>query len=645
MRHVARAPFATALFLVTAGLMAAAPAFALTPKEPRDQLDLLVTIDPSLRVVEVNVDATTYNGPLPTFQATEDFRAAYGEAWRFTVDLRRGVTSLLDGGAIPFIPGVANDLAWEDFAPGCSSYDCLPVATVEALARDFIDANSDALGLRSADLVLDPAGSGPFGDHLYFLRFDWTVDGLPVDHASVYVRINSGNLIQLATERVGPAVLDVQPSFTAADARAILEDYLGPFGGANDQVIDEGSLRIVPVTPAGQDPDVFDGVIGSGIDYRLAWRIAFIRKDVIGTWEGVVDAHTGVLLRFVDTNRYGRIHGGAYPGDNHTGEADRPFPFADTGLPSPNQYANSGGLFPGDNATSHLQGKYVRINDSCGSISNTTTTGDVDFSLGSGTDCAVPTGNTGGAGNTHSARTQFYHLTAANLRAQAWLPGNTWLQSSYITVNTNQSPWCNATSGGASLNFYKAASGCWNLGEIPGVALHEWGHSLDNYDGSGGQSTPVETYADWMAALHLHDSCVGRGFLLSGNCGGYGDPCTSCTGIRDIDYTRHTHNTPWTAANYGTVWSGCSGGSYFGPCNLEDHCEAGIAAQALWDFVNRKLAAPPHNLDARTAWLLGDRLWYLVIPTLGVDMYTCTVPSSNGCGGCEPVHGDESDRR
>ena len=33
--------------------------------------------------------------------------------------------------------------------------------------------------------------------------------------------------------------------------------------------------------------------------------------------EAVVDADTGELLRFVDTNRYGRIHGGAYPGDNH----------------------------------------------------------------------------------------------------------------------------------------------------------------------------------------------------------------------------------------------------------------------------------------------------------------------------------------
>ncbi|PWB77744.1 MAG: hypothetical protein C3F15_02570, partial [Holophagae bacterium] len=321
MNPTARKSFATALTVVTAALLTTAPALAVTPKEPRDQLDLLVTIDPSLRVVEVNVDAATFNGPLPGVQAMEDFRAEHGSAWRFTVDLRRGVTSLLDGGAIPIIPGAANDLAWEDFAPGCSSYDCLPVATVEALARSFIDANSEALGLRSADLVLDPEGSGVFSDHLYFLRFGWTVDGVPVEHASVSVRINSGNLIQVASERVGTTMLDVQPVFGVADARAILEDFLGPFGGSNDVIVDEGSLRIVPVTPAGQDPDNFEGPAGSGIDYRLAWRFAFIRKGVVGTWEGLVDAHTGALLRFVDANRYGRIHGGAYPGDNHTGEA------------------------------------------------------------------------------------------------------------------------------------------------------------------------------------------------------------------------------------------------------------------------------------------------------------------------------------
>jgi len=618
--------------IAVAATIVAAVTFGFTPKESRDDLDLLVFIDPQLRLVEVNADFSGQTESTPAFEAMNLFRAAHGEEWTFTVDLRRGVPTLLSGGAMAFIPGAANDLSWQQFAPGCYENQCIPVATVETLGRDFMDRNREIFGLSSADLVLDLAGSGPFGDSMYLLRFQWQVGGVPVENGSVFFRINRGNLIQVATQAIGLTNINPIPTLTSAHARTVAEEYLGPFGSESDTVVDAGSLLIVPVTPSGQNIEEFVGAPGTGIDYRLAYRFAFSRSNVVGTWEALVDAHTGELIRFVDTNRYGRVHGGAYPGDNHTGEADRPFPFADTGLPAPDNYADAGGLFPGDNATSQLRGKYARINDSCGTISNTTTDGDLDFSLGGGTDCDVPPGNTGGAGNTHSARTQYYHLTVANLRAQAWMPTNSWLTSSYITVNTNQSPRCNASSGGGTLNFYRADTGCWNLGEIPGVALHEWGHSLDNYDGSGGQSQPVETYADWMAALHLHDSCVGRGFFLSGNCSGYGDACTNCSGIRDMDYTQHQANTPWTAANYGSVWS-CGGGSYNGPCGVSAHCESGISSQALWDLVTRKLSAPPYSMDQSSAWILADRLWYLTIPTLGTNMYTCSFPNSDGCGG------------
>ncbi|HSL18892.1 MAG TPA: hypothetical protein VLB51_13380 [Methylomirabilota bacterium] len=629
MSRIARRVFAATLAVVSMASLVA----GFGPKEARSDLDLLVFISPELRVVEWTRDADELRGSLPSAAAVDDFRAEHGDAWRFTVDTKRGVASLISGGAIPFIPGHANGLDWQDEVPGCRDTACIPAAHVEGLARAFVDRSSDILGVTSAELVLDPAGTMAVGSSVYLLRFGLELGGVPVDGASVYFRINGGNLIQVATENVVPTTVDTTPTIDRDTGWAVVLDYLGPLASADDRILDRGSLLLVPVTPVGIDPDDFTGPLGGGLSYKLAWRYDFIRPGVVGTWEALVDAHTGEVLRFVDRNRYGRIHGGAYPGDNHVGEADRPFPFVDTGLPAPHQYTDAGGLFPGDAATATLQGKYARINDSCGAISNTTTTGDVDFSLGPGTDCDVPPGNAGGPGNTHSARTQYYHLTAANLRAQGWLPGLAWLQNSFITVNTNQSPWCNATSGGDTLNFYRADSGCWNLGEIPGVAVHEWGHSLDDFDGSGGASTPVETYADWMAALHLRDSCVGGGFYLSGTCGGYGDPCLDCSGIRDIDYMRHQAATPWTAANYGTVWSGCDGGWYYGPCNLEDHCESGISSQALWDFVNRKLTAPPHSMDLRSAWLLADRLWYGGIATLGADMYSCSRPSSNGCSG------------
>jgi hypothetical protein len=207
-------------------------------------------------------------------------------------------------------------------------------------------------------------------------------------------------------------------------------------------------------------------------------------------------------------------------------------------------------------------------------------------------------------------------------------------------VNVNQSPWCNATSGGGTLNFYQSSSGCWNLGELPGVSLHEWGHSWDDYDGSGSNSPPLETRADWTASVQIHDSCTGRGFYFpSGNCTGYGDTCLNCSGIRDADYWKHSSKTPWTAANHGSFWS-CSGGSYFGPCGLEDHCESGISTQALWEMVKGPRSSPEPDgdfyakcgMDVPSGWQLMDRLFWTSHAALD-NMYTCTLPNSSGCTG------------
>ena len=618
------------LAVTVAILLGAAAVDAFAPKEPRDQLDMLAFQALEVRVVETNADAQAIRDQVPNIEAIDQFRAAYGGAWRVTLDQRRGVPTLVGGGAIPFMPGGANDLAWDAVAQGCQQNSCIPVSAVEPLARDFLRRWQAIFQVKDDELVLDHDGSGPFG-HMYYLRFQWQVHGIPVERGSVFFRINRGNLIQVATTNIAPMALDWHPSLDSKQARTVVSDFLGPFGGAGDAIVDKGSLLILPVTPAGMDPDHFDQPYAAGLTYRLAWRFAFQRTGVIGTWEALVDAHSGELLRFVDVNRYGRVHGGAYPRDGHTGEADRPFAFVDIGG---GQYADGGGLFPGDDATVTLQGRYAWVDDACGAVNGTTTSGDVDFLTGPDgqQDCAVPDGNTAGPGNTHSARTQYYNVTAINTKARSFLPSNDWLNNSHMNINTNGSPWCNATSGGGSINFFQSASGCWNLGELPAVSLHEWGHSMDDFDGSGGDSPPVETRADWTAMLQTHDSCVGRGFFLSGNCSGYGDACLDCGGVRDNDWTMHVGNTPWTPANHGTFWDCGGGGSYNGPCGLEDHCESGLSSQALWDFVTSDAVGAPTNLDLATAWALADRLFYLAMPTLG-NMYSCSLPNSDGCNG------------
>ena len=571
------------------------------------------------------------------------FRTEHGALWSARLDKRRNVLTLLYGGAIPFIPGNANTLRWEDFGSSCRDATCLPVATIETLTRSFLDRYQGLIGIDPRELVLEASSVGPVA-HMVYATYQQVVNGVPVEGAVLRFAINRGNLLQVSTSRLAPVRTGTTPAFEPAAAYSILGGYLGGFPDPADRILDAGSLVLVPITPDGVNPEGFDGPAGAGLTHALAYRVVFERADVTGTWEALIDAHTGTILRFVDTNRYGRVHGGVYPGDDHTGAADRPFPYAQTGLPAPNDYADEGGRFPGDSATVDLRyGKYTWVNDSCGPASLATTNGNADyagFPDPVGTNCEVPSPNPGGAGNTMSARTQYYHLTMANIKARTYYPNNSWLNTNHMNVNVNQSPWCNATSGGGTLNFYQSASGCWNLGELPGVSVHEWGHSWDDYDESGGSSPPVETRADWTASVLIHDSCVGRGFYYpSGNCSGYGDSCLDCSGIRDADYWKHTNKTPWTAANHGSFWS-CSGGSYFGPCGLEDHCESGISTQALWEMVKGPRTPPEPNgdffaqcgLDVSSGWQLMDRLYWTSHAALD-SMYSCTLPNSTGCTG------------
>ena len=52
--------------------------------------------------------------------------------------------------------------------------------------------------------------------------------------------------------------------------------------------------------------------------------------------------------------------------------------------------------------------------------------GNLTFGTSTGTDCTTP--GYGGAGNTHSARTQFYQVNRIKEVGRGWLPSNTWLQ-------------------------------------------------------------------------------------------------------------------------------------------------------------------------------------------------------------------------
>ncbi len=607
----------------------AVPSAAQRVKNGHDSLDDLVFASPETRVVVQQADLNELR-PLKlaavdkTAAAFDGFLTRSGGTWSMIYDRVTGNPSLVEGRGIAWLGGKA-------YAADMNGLD--------AKARAFLSANNGLLTTAPGTLVLDQAASGAAAGYLYFLEYNWTYGGIPVDKARVVFRLNHGNLVQFGAEYIDPSLsrLDPNPSLSPEAAQDMVFGYLGG-RSSMDTIVDKGRLLIIPVST----PEALSGALvepGTGVSYRLVYVIILRRAGVMGTWESRVDAHTGQVLSFTDINDYGSVHGGVFPGDRPAPEADRPMPFADLGG---GLYADAGGIFSGNDATSALNGKYVKITDQgCGggAISLSTTTGDLNFGTSSGTDCVTP--GFGGEGNTHAARTQYYAINLIKMKALTYMPGNAWLNGQ-VNDNVNLNQVCNAYWDGTSLNFFKSGTYmswvCSNTGEIPGVALHEWGHGMDTNDGNG--SSPDngtgETYGDWSAALQSHTSCGGNGFFIGSNCDGYGNPCSDCTGIRDLDWAKHTDNTPAipTMLNASSGFACWLKPSYAGPCGYEGHCESAISSQALWDLSARDLvnAAKPYGLDQNSAWILADKLWYRSRST-ATAAYACpSLATTNGCG-------------
>ncbi len=551
------------------------------------------------------------------------FRLTTPIEWQPSVDPRSGLIAFAEGGKVAWVPGRGNSLTQGDIAgflkPGATRLD---LGALESIARGYLPRIAHMIGTDPASLTLSSGRSGQPAGHLWFVDFDLVKEGMVVEGARVVFRVNNGNLIQFGSENLPAPGAVVPPArITRDQAAAAVASYIGGFG-SGDTFLDGGSLHLLPANVASPRTAGFD--FGSGRGLAKVWQLTFHRDGVVGTWRARVDAATGEVLELSDVNDYAQATGGIFQNSPTTGpEILRPMPYANL---STGGFANSAGLysFGGGALTSTLAGQFVRISDTCGAISLAAGTGgDLAFGVSGGTDCVTP--GIGGAGNTHSAREQFYQVNRIKEVGRGWLPANTWLNQQ-LTVNVNLNQTCNAYWNGATLNFFKSGGGCGNTGEIAGVSLHEYGHGLDQNDGTGTapEGGTGESYADLTATIALHSSCVGPGFL-GGNCSGYGDACTACTGVRDIDFAKHVSNTPATAANFTQVH--CGFGS--GPCGREVHCESYVPSEAVWDFANRDLP----GAGTGPAWTILDRLWYLSRNT-AVSSFTChtgTTFTSDGC--------------
>ena len=473
------------------------------------------------------------------------------------------------------------------------------------------------------------------GGNLVQVHAERVADGIKVRDSGLTAVINHGNLVLLGLQNWGN--LDATPTggVPLSGAEAAVAAYLSPFKVS--RYLERGHLELVPLA---RGENVATVAAGNGYEYRLCWVVTSRIDGDLGTWESLVDAATGKVIAFQDTNQYvsRKIMGGVYPVSNDQKPPDGieqagwPMPYADITAGGNTFFTDSGGSMgcAAGTVTSTLSGKFMRMVDTCGAMNETSAAGDLDLGFGPNpldTDCVVPPGHS--PGDTKSSRSGFYEMNRIKEQARGQLTGNTWLDDQ-LTSNMNLNQTCNAFWDGNAVNFFKSGGGCRNTGEIAAIFDHEWGHGMDNNGVNPNISNPGEGIADMHSTMRLNDSCVGRGFFINQVCSGYGDPCvgtpaTGCTGVRDADFALHVSGQP-----HGIDWvlSNCGGGG--GPCGREVHCEGQIVSEVGWDLQFRDLRAAPYNYDENTALELATRMVYLGSQSV-TNWYTCT-PAGGGCG-------------
>ncbi|MEA2691326.1 MAG: hypothetical protein QOJ16_713 [Acidobacteriota bacterium] len=541
--------------------------------------------------------------------------ARYSSQWEVRYDQRSGRPNVVQGAGIPLLPGRGNTLT---LAKAVGHPGAVTLADVEGKVRGFLAEMPELLKVSALDLRLDPAGSVHFGDQgqLWFVELQQFHRGVPVEGAKVYFRINNGNLVQLGAEKVAEVRMpSVKPRVSRERALGAALAAGGFAVSELSEVVRAGDLKILPTLTAGEAPaEAYQGAPGAGYQHLLVWDLSFRRAGDDATYQAVVDAGSGKVLKLADINEYAAVTGGIYPVTNTDPETVVGFPFSNVTNGTTKTTDSAGNYtYGGGTATDTLSGKFIKISDTCGAISKAdSATGNLAFGTSGGTDCTTP--GSGGAGNTHAARSGFYHLTNINRKAATFFPTNTWLAGT-LTANMNVNATCNAFWNGSTVNFYRSGGGCSNTGEIAAVFLHEWGHGMDqNSGGAASDKGTGEAVGDTFAFLETKVSCIGQNFKPGVNCFN----CTACTGVRDVAEFglggAHTIAKPSNvAADTGINCdrNACpflSGGisPYQGPMGYEGHCESLIASSANWDLAQSLVA----HYGATAGWAAMDSIWY-----------------------------------
>jgi fibronectin type 3 domain-containing protein len=529
--------------------------------------------DPAAPAAAPGADAA--GTPLAPFRA---FAATAGGSWSGRLVAATGRAASLAGSGLPLVPGAGN---------ARTDGDPRDLALLEQRVRALIAAHPGLLAPGFGELVLSPQRSVVIEDgRVAFVDFDWTIGGIPVEGAGVYVHLNSGNVIQLGTRLLSGAADPAVPALDEAAARRALREFVrsataGDGDGELDRPHGEPRLFFLPVEE------------GDGLRYRLVWEVAFRRIGEQATWTGRVDARDGTVVQFFDANAYGEVTGGVYPRTVTDPEVVVPFPFVQVDGAG---VTNAAGRFPfsGVQVSTGLDGRFFAT--SCEGCSGPAQAyGETALGLGWLKLGAGGADQNANGVSTPAERNSFFHLNEVRLVAKKWL-NLPWFEQT-LQSNVNIASTCNAYWNG-SVNFYRSGGGCNNTGEIADVMQHEWGHGIDQNTLLGDSATGEGT-GDHVAFLMTHGSVIGPYFRTSGS------------GVRDVNrltspnglMTRSNVSSKCPSAGFG-----CSG-----PLGRQCHCEGEIYGQTGWDLAQNLVAKHGYH----TGWLTYERIFFASLPQAG----------------------------
>jgi hypothetical protein len=551
----------------------------------------------------------------------------------------------------PILPGdgVGNTLAWSKLGLEAPRDEAQLEQAAWSTYRAFLAAHAAQLRIDLHELSPEPNVVASAGGEIVQIYAPREFKGVRVRDSALLAVINHGNLVLFGAQNWGDVAVPTVPTLSLEAAREKLRAHLEPFRASGEWAAPE--LVLVPMV---RGRDLSAVPVGRGFDYRLVWALHPEFEGELGSSEALVDAHGGELLAFQDIAHYSchapnrRVMGGVQPGTNDGAppsgpveQAGWPMPFIQPTSAGAIITTDGGGNLPDDVVgplNFSLDGQYVRITSSCGPIS-LSSEGDIDFGSSVGTNlpnCTTP--GIGGTGNTRASRTAFYELNRVKEIARGHLPSNAWLQEQ-LEVVTNASLTCYASFvNGTFVRVGTSGSdrpgrSCSNPGEFAGMYDHEFAHGLDLNDANQTTSQPSEGTADLYAALMQDNSCIAPNFW-SVNCDGWGDPCTSCMGMREIDWAKRKsgqpHDVAWVRDHCHTGPDPEEGLLSGG----EAYCRGQVNTEAVWDLYTRDLAGCPYNMDSNTAHELTNHLTFLGTGMVGY-WFQDIVPY----GGCDADSG------